>query len=283
MYVNRADWGEPHEDLVDTTRPLLITSVGHYRLHSAPTQYTYREKGRGDYQLVYVAGGCGYFRFDGIEREVKKGQMVLFRPGVTQDYYFHSANKGEYFWCHFTGGQVARLLEECGISPRRRVFATPPSSDFQWLFLQMIRELQLRQTSYETILEMNLRHILLLLAREGAEEATADNAMLGEIENAIRHFNMHYNWDIVVKDYAESHLMSPYWFSQSFKKVTGTSPTQYIISVRMANAMNLLDNSDLTIAQVAAAVGYENTQYFHRLFRKHTGMTPKEYRRHRQG
>ena len=38
----------------------------------------------------------------------------------------------------------------------------------------------------------------------------------------------------------------------------------------------------VTVAQIALAVGYENTQYFHRLFRKHTGMTPIEYRERRK-
>ena len=102
--------------------------------------------------------------------------------------------------------------------------------------------------------------------------------MLGEIETAIRFFNMSYHTNIEIKDYAEQHLMSPYWFSQNFKKITGSSPAQYLISIRMANAMNLLDNTDYTVAQIAAAVGYENTQYFHRLFRKHAGMTPTEYK-----
>ena len=162
------------------------------------------------------------------------------------------------------------------------VFLAGTSSDFQWLFLQMIRELQLKQSGYDTILPMNLRHILLLISRQQAEEKAVGNKILGEIEYAIRHFNMHFHWDIEIQEYASQHLMSPYWFSRNFKKVTGSSPAQYLISLRMAHAMNLLDNTDDTVAQIALAVGYDNTQYFHRLFRNHTGMTPIEYRERRK-
>ena len=162
------------------------------------------------------------------------------------------------------------------------VFSAGTSSDFQWLFLQMIRELQLKQSGYDTILPMNLRHILLLISRQQAGEKAVGNKILGEIENAIRHFNMHFSWNIEIKEYAQQHLMSPYWFSQNFKKVTGCSPAQYLISLRMAHAMNLLDNTDDTVAQIALAVGYDNTQYFYRLFRNHTGMTPVEYKQRKR-
>ena len=278
MFVNRADWGRPHEDIENVDLPLLITAVGQYRLNSKTLLRTERPDGRRDYQLIYISSGKGTFVFDGQERVLGAGTAVLYRPGVAQDYTFYSRDNAEYFWCHFTGHTIETLLEEYRLSPDKFLFSAGTSSDFQWLFLQMIREMQLRQEKYETILEKNLHHILLLIGRQHAEEKEVGNKMLGEIENAIRHFNMNYHWNIEIKEYAALHLMSPYWFSQNFKKVTGCSPTQYLISVRMANAMNLLDNTDYTVAQVAASVGYENTQYFHRLFRKHTGTTPAEYK-----
>ena len=278
MFVNRAEWGRPHEDIESTDSPLLITSVGQYRFTSVPSLRTYREQGRGDYQLLYIATGCGYFALDGQVQTLPQGTAVLYRPGVTQDYTFCSSDKAEYFWCHFTGSEVEALLADCRIEDHTMVFSPGTSSDFRWLFLQMIRELQTKQDRYDTILQMNLRHILLLLGRHPITEQETGGTMLGEIENAIRFFDMNYHYPIEIQQYAESHLMSPYWFSQHFKKVTGCSPAQYLIALRMSNAMNLLDNTDHTVAQVALAVGYENTQYFHRLFRKHTGMTPSEYK-----
>ena len=48
--------------------------------------------------------------------------------------------------------------------------------------------------------------------------------------------------------------------------------------LRINNAMNMLDNTKYNVTQIATAVGYDNSHYFCRLFKKHTGMTPLEYR-----
>lgn len=282
MFVNRADWGQPHEDIVNTDLPLLVTSVGQYRLYSVPHVHTERPEGRGDYQLIYIAAGCGYFALNGRVHTLPQGTAVLYRPGVCQDYNFRASDKAWYFWCHFTGGEVEALLDDCRIPKAATVFPVGTSSDFQWLFFQMIRELQMKRERYDTILNMSLQHLLLLIGRQQTEGKDGTNKMLGEIENAVRVFNKNFFLNIEIKQYAEQHLMSPYWFSQNFKKVTGCSPAQYLISLRLAHAMNLLDNTDDTVAQVATAVGYENTQYFHRLFRKHTGMTPNEYKQRKR-
>ena len=60
------------------------------------------------------------------------------------------------------------------------------------------------------------------------------------------------------------------------------TPMQYIVSLRITNAMNLIDNTDYNISQVASAVGYDNALYFSRLFHKHTGMAPSDYKKKRE-
>ena len=282
MYVNRGDLGIPHSVVVDTTHPLLITSAGHYRLHAVPQMRTHRPDGREDYLLLYVADGVMRCVVDGEEQTLEKGTAVLFRPREEQDFCASAEEKSEYYWCHFTGSEVESVLADCGILTHKKVFRAGGSSDYQWLFLQMIRELQAKRQGYEEILRLNLRHLCLLIGRHRTEEHTADAKILGEIESAVRFFNACYYHNFDIKEYAKQHWMTPHWFAQNFKQVTGVSPKQYIIALRMTNAKHLLDNTSDTIAQIAAAVGYDNTPYFHRLFYKHTGMTPLEYRRRPQ-
>ena len=68
-------------------------------------------------------------------------------------------------------------------------------------------------------------------------------------------------------------------FIHSFKEVMNVPPMQYIVSLRIAAAKGYLENSNKNINEISNIVGYENALYFSRLFKKHTGMTPSEYKK----
>lgn len=278
MYTNAAYLGKEHEDIVDKSKPLIITAAGYYRVHTSRIIETERPNGRGDYQLLYIAAGCAHFYFNGVERIIPKGNMVLFRPGETQIYYLYAADKPETYWVHFTGSDVGLLLNYYQMPREENVFFTGISPDYQWLFRQMIQELQLQRTNYEDLLNMNLRHIFLIINRYLKEENDVGTEMLDEVERATHYFNEHYNQQIVIEDYAKERAMTANWFIQSFKKITKFTPMQYILSLRMTNAMNLIDTTNYNMTQIAYAVGYDNSMYFSRVFKKHTGMTPTEYK-----
>ena len=68
-------------------------------------------------------------------------------------------------------------------------------------------------------------------------------------------------------------------FDRRFRAVTGTTPTQYLQKLCCDNARDLLQNSNLSVADIAAAVGYNDGGYFTRIFRRLAGQTPAEYRK----
>ena len=278
MYTNLAYIGEAHEDIVDTSRPIMVTAAGYYRVHTSPIIDTNRPNGRGDYQLLYIAAGKAQFFFHQKERIVRKGNMVLFRPGETQIYNLYAADKPETYWVHFTGYDVERLLDYYQMPKGENVFFTGTSPDYQWLYRQMIQELQLMRVNYDDLLTMNLRHIFLMINRYLKEGNQLGMDMIDEVERATHFFNENYNQPISIEKYAEEHNFTPSWFIQNFKQVTKMTPLQYIVSLRINNAMNLLDQTNHNITQIAAAVGYDNALYFSRLFKKHTGMSPSEYK-----
>lgn len=72
--------------------------------------------------------------------------------------------------------------------------------------------------------------------------------------------------------------MSPRTFTRHFKLATGETPVGYLHRLRINAARHLLENELKSIRQVCEAVGYEDVAYFRRLFRRHTGSSPRQYR-----
>lgn len=81
-----------------------------------------------------------------------------------------------------------------------------------------------------------------------------------------------------LSELAKAHGISERSMIRRFKKATGDTPASYVQSVRLEHAKQLLENSQLKIADITHAVGYEDISSFTRLFKKHTGLTPGHYR-----
>ncbi|MBR2722056.1 MAG: AraC family transcriptional regulator [Clostridia bacterium] len=283
MYINVAYVDEENPNLEDLSVPLRINNCGYYRVHTTPVIETPHPEGRNDYQLLYIAAGKGEFYFKGSKEPtiVTKGNMILFRPGEPQVYYYYAVDKTEVYWVHFTGWKVEEYLERYELPHDENVFYTGVSPDYPWIYNQMIRELQLQRVNYEDMISLYMHHIFITINRyikEGRENKTDT---INDIERAAHYFKDNFTKPISVEQYAMEHLMSVNWFIHSFKSVMKMSPMQYIISLRIAMAKGYLENSAKNIAEISNEVGYENALYFSRLFRKYTGMTPTEYRKKR--
>ena len=67
------------------------------------------------------------------------------------------------------------------------------------------------------------------------------------------------------------------WLSREIKRKTGRSYTEIVQSKRLSQAVFLLKNTNMKISDISIAVGYDNISYFHRLFYKEFGVSPKRY------
>ncbi|MBQ7725428.1 MAG: helix-turn-helix transcriptional regulator [Lachnospiraceae bacterium] len=74
--------------------------------------------------------------------------------------------------------------------------------------------------------------------------------------------------------------LNPSYFSALFKKETGTNFSAYLLNVKMENARLLLRNSNLSLSDISAELGFESQSYFSKMFKKETGLTPRDYRHH---
>lgn len=279
MYINAGYLNNSRTDFKDNSTPLVVGSCGTYRLKTRPKLPTYWQKGRRDYQILYVANGKTHFWFDGREEIVSTGHMVLYKPEEIQKYVYYLEDNPEVFWIHFTGRDVKNILAYHGISLDEHVFYCGVLPDYKALFRKIIQELQLCRYGYEDYIVSLFNDILLLVDRQQHEQKKATGNVQEQIERAAAYFNENYNTKISIDDYAESLHISTNWFIHNFKQYAGMSPAQYILSLRMANAQSLLERTTYNIKEISEIVGYENPLYFSRVFKKEIGKSPAQYRK----
>lgn len=89
----------------------------------------------------------------------------------------------------------------------------------------------------------------------------------------------HYADDISNRQLAELSGLSVRSFQRRFKQATGKTPVEYLQALRMDNALELLRGSNLSVGDIAIQLGYNDSSYFCRLFRRQWGQSPDQYRR----
>lgn len=279
MYSNCGYLNNSSIAFEDHTKPLTIASCGAYTLRTLPEFLTVRPNGRVDYQLLYIASGKMHFFFEtDVETVVSAGHMVLYHPLERQDYKYLSEEHPEVYWVHFTGRDVESLLSQYGLCGGQHVFHTGTSPSYQRLFRLMIQELQLCRPHFENALALQFQELLISISRHMDIHLTENTFSRKEMEDAIHYFNENYNQNINIKTYAESRHMSTSGFIRNFKRYCNMTPLNYILSIRIAHAKSLLENTSYNISEIASIVGYDNPLYFSRMFHKHEGFSPSEYR-----
>ena len=103
----------------------------------------------------------------------------------------------------------------------------------------------------------------------------------GNVEKVIEILHQHYQEPLTLKEVSESLHLNVMYLGQLFKKETKKSFSAYLNHLRMEKAKQLLLHSNQNVNEIASEIGYNNTTYFSKLFKKIVGRSPKEYREKR--
>lgn len=98
------------------------------------------------------------------------------------------------------------------------------------------------------------------------------------IRTIVEFINANYTDQLTLTDIGKRFGISSNYLSKIFKQETGENFTRYLNNLRIAKACEYLISGDIKIVKIAETVGYNDIQYFHRVFKKITQMTPVEYR-----
>lgn len=99
-----------------------------------------------------------------------------------------------------------------------------------------------------------------------------------QIADAKRYIAEHYHEALQLSEVAKKLYLSTAYFSRLFKEKTGMTFSDYLANCRIDRARQLLATTDLSIAEVSAAIGYQEANSFSRLFKTRTGQSPSDYR-----
>ena len=99
-----------------------------------------------------------------------------------------------------------------------------------------------------------------------------------KIRETEEYLQAHMARDVSIDFMAERIGMGTRTFIRRFKTATGHAPGAYVQSLRIASAKEMLENDSIPVVTVSSTVGYSDLAFFRRLFKRHTGLTPSEYR-----
>lgn len=245
-------------------------------------------------EIVIILKGKGHFLINGTEIPITEGNVLLLNPGtyhksipapshtLTECYLAFTdvefVNTPKNFIPLFHGQKILGKLPE---KTKKEIFQ---------LCGAMNQESQSRNTGRYLMLKAYLIQILCLLLRfDQQEELSDERHMQGYefkspnktyvVQQIMKYMEAHYREKISLDQIAENMYLSPFYISKLFKSETGDTPINYLISLRMEKAKELLDrNPVLSIQEAAAQVGYEDAYHFSKLFKKYYGLSPMYYK-----
>ncbi len=110
-------------------------------------------------------------------------------------------------------------------------------------------------------------------------DSDAKNTKEGTAVNIVKNYlEQHYNESISRKDIESLVHLNEDYLNRIYKKATGYSLLEYIQYFRITMSKQMLTDSNISISEIAARMGYDSPAYFSKVFKKFTGVTPLEYR-----
>lgn len=121
-------------------------------------------------------------------------------------------------------------------------------------------------------------HQLIIFTDIPEDKKQGNEEIMDKIKTVLQYIQTNYQSPISIAELADLCHFSTYYFMRFFKKHTNMTCIEYINSYRLSKSLEQLENSSLSVTEIALENGFNNISYFNRQFKKRFGITPKEYR-----
>lgn len=261
-------------------KDLYPLGLGYYK---QALNHTMSRNKHDDYLMIYCLDGEGKLTINNQIHTVKAGDITCLPKGVSHAYKASEATPWTIYWVHFSGDKSEDFIDYLAINSNNYVFPlgihSRLTSDFESL-------LECRQYSYNinafvhtaSLLRQILTHIAQL--QPLAKQQAAHNFDLERVHSLMQ---ARVHEQLELEALAETVSLSKFHFIKKYKELTGTTPINHFIHLKVERACHLLDVTTKSINEISFAVGYEDAYYFSRIFKKIMGISPSQYRRMRMG
>lgn len=233
---------------------------------------TYNCQGRDDYFFIYVTDGIFNTSIDGITKQFKAGSVVIFPPKYK--YHYWGEPPSSYVCVHFTGSQSKKLLDDLGFTNMPYTVELEYSNKIRSLFDKMDEQNMTNAPFLQYSLSCLFEQILLTIAVERVRSEGYRT-----LKKSIKYIHTNFTDKIEIPFLAKMEGISNSRFITLFTKETGKTPSDYILNLRLNKACELLVAADMQISSIGVAVGYKDQYFFSKIFKKHMGVSPLEYRK----
>lgn len=245
---------------LDDLNPLICGS------HDCPESHTYGPAVRSYLLMHYVHSGKGILYNECGEHALSAGQIFMIHPYEITTYVADAEDPWNYSWIGFDANEYISELLGGDIYPAAAcgdLFRQMNNSELTWG-----REFFLCGKLYEVLAALDLR-----------EESKPEENSSRYVRIAKNYIESNFHKDVRVSQIAENLGLDRSYFTHLFTNEMKVSPQQYLLALRMKKATDLLENSDQQIGEISVQVGYPDITNFSRMFKRHLGISPSQYRR----
>jgi AraC-like DNA-binding protein/ligand-binding sensor protein len=186
------------------------------------------------------------------------GELLGFLQ--TGEVMLHPSNRKQF-------SKIARLLAQWGIGDDLKKI------EEAWLLTKVVPRKQYE--SMLRLLEIFAQHLSLVANQLIIQCQQSEPASIARARQFILE---HRGEELSLATVAKTANMSSYYFCKTFKRVTGLNFTDYLARVRIEKAKELLLNPNARVSEIVFDVGFQSITHFNRIFKRHVGKSPTEYR-----
>ncbi len=260
---------------------ITLTAIGFDNFHVIKPQMKFHSQ--VFYTLHIVLDGEGVLETDGKRYEVRTGDTFFLPPNALFRYFPKKENPYYYLWFRFSGAQVKEYFQQLLYDEKSPCYHVREFSELKEKIYEFLSAHQSRCPLDEEMLSLAYLALSILRKDRVPHSDDKNGTLPFGIKKMKQMIEVHYTkCDFTVEELAKLCHVSHSHLCHLFQKQANVSPKEYLQQVRMSAACELLENSNLSIGEVAYSCGYSDPLYFSTLFKRRFTVTPTQYRA-RQG